>query len=1037
MIDKSIVLNGVQSFLNYSNHQFQKLINDNKDPEGWTAYENAMQDGFSDDDYEKHFHGIDHKIDYDYVKDGILKERELNEFRAQYPDIDTFTSATSFILDAMALPAVTKVIKAPVNLVSSLITNEKALKVFNFCTALTDQIPNRTLQHVAKGAFAGFGIGYLDYKTHYEMEPDVAFQLAGAGAILGTASGVIAKAPQFFKNVMKRVQTEDSEKTFSELVKREWKSPKPGKWDASVDEDDNTIEVAKKTFQILDRLPFIETPASIIQRSPSKSLNLLLGELCDRYTPLSETIQGDKLLSAEVKAKILMKDVNIEFGKLYKYFSNKRNTDVFEKLQNVTGAKPAEIIDRIIQTKTIPFSEQLEIEFPSLYSMFKRVINTMEKTENRLLQEGYEAGMEEIVSRPVLTPEAVRELKTISGYRVPSFDDYVDLEKRGLIKPELHYIGKRNWDASKVFKDDLNKDELLDYVTFSEGLIRYLDHPERGKHSPINSLSEAVQKFNQFMGSDNARKLAASKLQTMIDPTKKFFGDINEVNQRTILLSNQVTSKWHRFSTASSYFRYLKRMSNQVVLTQALNKVAKECGVAENVTIKSIDQFLKVITRPELEKHFNVTTDAITQKVSGVSDNVQNYIKHAPKIQKLFESAKLLCSAFDGSYPSANGTGTATKVLFGLRRWMYGSLLGMSPISSLPDGANLIKTFGFKSYVKNVFNKDFQVMVDGSLKRFSKEEMQEILDVCPYGLENSLYKYLLRDGDAQFDLLEPVFYGNGSKLLEKFISGGNKWAQITNKWSGMQLMDDLHIAVAQRSVLQFLLKHPEVTGNTKKEILHMMETKNFSDNVSAFMYNQIASLTDKPRLHHKPYTGFSPIGVLLNTFLSWARAHTYDFIKPLFSSGSPYSHKAQALLWVAAMSGFSYYLRSLANGRTFDLSSDEDQKIFLDGWMKYGLSELLGVYSLINSVAIDPISKVLSSASRRGSTSGYNNNQTTILNTVTGRNFAVLSWSDRLLTSVIRSMADASNLVDVFNSSQNWWWSKMIINNASSFLDAK
>lgn len=715
------------------------------------------------------------------------------------------------------------------------------------------------------------------------------------------------------------------------------------------------------------------------------------------------------------------KQYEINKQNILKQYAKEKNDELKIQLLFTLGANATKRFDKVFND-ALP-SELKQSIINKSQSIFNKM-NTHYRGELREMEQKYilerKTYQAELQEAQLELSELTGDMKTKSlspdikriKKRIETIDKKLQSSQERLLNERKKFVTKYEKDFENVLDEiNLSSEQML---SLPLPKIKALEAKLQSKLTALDNkhleMKERISRkyeleFNNYMASDAPDIEANSKLQTILDPTK-FSGKFNDsMQERSILISTRETSKWHQFNTVSSYIKHINHMARKITLYEKLNKVAQEFGVTSK--IENIDEFIEKVAKPELQKYFDVTD--LTK--NGATQNAQRYHSYAKKINELFNNVKLLCSSFDGTI-STRYSSLSSQILLGIKKWMYGAVLGVTPISSLPDGINIIHTLGMKNYLGKMFNKEFQVLVDDCVKTFSKRDMKEILDACPYGIDKTLKEYLLRDANELFALSEY----SSNKFIEKFISGGNKLSQLTYKWSFMDALDNTHIAIAQRNVLEDLVAHPWRTGNTKAEIVKMMEDRVFSDEVNAYLYNQIATLTNKPRIAHIQSYAYSPLGTLFYTFQSWVNAHTQNFVKPFLTT--PYGHKIASLCWLVAMTGVSTYLKSVVNGTPYNLSSAEDREKFYQRMYHNGLDEFIGIYALTNTVA----TSTYQIATQPG--------RTDTANEIIKQRLPAINWANKLMTSAIRSLYDMSAIKDLLNSAKpNWWYLNLLSNN--------
>lgn len=888
-------------------------------------------DGFSSEDKENFFKGITTERDYNYVKQGLQKERALKNYYDSLSGVDAFTAfmgkglaeCATFIAESAAG---IKTIKSLAAINPTVVG--KAVETYKMMMA---GIPSATLRGALAGTMVGTLDGYKEYFTKYEFSEEDMLAHIGGWIVCGTAGGLCRDTLKFAKSLFSKAYD------FRPI-------------DVRVDEFYETgkqLSAMQKFHKFMDTNPITGTPvARGLWNEHSPTLRKYFSNLC----AISENSGGS---SQEMWAFAQQSRLNYISEK---YFSELE--PYAQQIEKETGKSLIRWLDYAIQNNGashLPFKGGNKInEFAKDLLTLRESITAKSKDYISRVSGGkLHLDMPEIGNDYLAAPFARREALLTAD---DLLDAYLHAEVPVTVKPvyipRIRYSLEEVTKREKEFKQILTNGKINEY--FQEKVRHVFEVP---KDTPITqqlvrdlatSDVEASIKFNQITADVNKYR-QSKKLKDIVE------GQYKDV---TSALGNGGTGKVDYDLLGDLKMRHIRVEDSAI---------SDFFGVSsfENVYL-DIDRRLRYFARQRALA--NVGVEDGTQLRALIDDemraslgSVYNDRKVREKvIQPLYKSLELVDGLFTKNMSSMPEWG---KTVFGLNMCMYGLLLGSTVVQSLSDGAMMIARFGLNDFVRKI-SLGLPAVVEKGLREIPAKEMKEILEILPFGISDGTKDYLARILPGIMDL------GYGFEYRgDKLIRVGRAMSSTTYKFTGLEFMDTLYKRTTRQNIIAEIRKNPgtHVAGLTSEEFENQLSTKNFSDDVMSYIANKTRAIINRPSIADTPVYAYDPIGRMFYTLKSWSYGYVRNFLRPMLHGDFTTTRVIEGMAWLTIASGVSEYIRGIVRGKPYNLSSEDGFNEWLKNTCTRELDELAGYYTIGTSLVTafqgrnkqDPVGHIL------------------------------------------------------------------------------
>lgn len=877
---------------NIGTNIFHKIHNYFAEPEiGFDLEAQIKQDGFTEEDKEKFFAGINNRYDYEYTKRGLQKERALKAF---YNSLDENKQSqlywenfwTGLVTGGMELALLGGAGKL---LISA--SPAKSQQVVASAMRLLDGIPTKTLRMGASGALFGIGKVALDKMAKYEYTPEEAAMTFGMCAVTGFAFGGLHDGIKASKTVLKKIFNND--------------------FDLSAGIEDCHKVGAKmggmkvENF-IKEDFLLTKNPASIVSYAGeySPTAKTFITKLCD--------FAGDNQNYRNIENELYIeKDL-----KLYSFvndFTNKLK-DVDQEIINATGLDGKHWISKAVYSgqdlsNNIPHAKLLNDYIHKLYQLYDATMSERIKFNDPLVTD---------IGNDYVSLKYINN----GGFK---YEDYIKgIEKKDLfVKPR--YV-KRTWNYKLIYENKTDFIEKLKNIEIAHKakelyesepeLIKQMSEktPEMTKQQVIMNVREKnASELLEFENSGEALQIATKKYNTLTGQMKKVGHISSETMERTIR------------GVDEGFENYFDTPADQALIDTIVYNMgrAKMMSIYRGCGVENIEQ---VVAKIDTELRKGLTEDI--------------YIKKGKKVNEIGKACRLLSQIIEGN-PYAEVSPNFASNLFGAQLFLYGATLGATPLNSLCDGLIPIARFGLMPFIRSFF-KGLPAVTEKGLKGYSKKEIKQILDILPFGLEDGAKASLAKN-------MPSVLQANYGEAYRgsKFVNAGRMFADFIYKASGQKIFENVKNEAIKKIILQDLRLHPERVKLTSEQLERMIDTGAFSDDVLMYMVHETRKTINRGKIEDIPMWVYKhPAMRLLFTYKQWVTSLTNNFTFPLLNGQFENKHVAEAFMYLFTASAMSEYLRGLRKGNKDDLTTDEGVKNFLGKVCASSLDEISGVFSI-------------------------------------------------------------------------------------------
>lgn len=930
-------------------------------------------DGFSEEDKENFFEGINNKYDYEYTKRGLQRERALKEFYNTLGEDEHSQLFWSGIFPTLVTGGIEFMMGGRI---LKTLAPAKAVQATAMVGKLLQGIPSNTLRIGVEGMLFGAGQATLDKMVKYEYDLQDAATTFGLCAVTGMAFGGFRDTNNAVKSVLKKVRngTVDLSKGIEEI---------------SVEGARHDNVVFRTKFEEWTKTGFALTknPVSILMYSGkySDTAKTFVNAICD-MTGSQNFINAENSLYIDKEFK-LVPYLNGFLNKLIK---------ADPEIISATGKDAQHLMSESLHSQqkipnTVPHAELLNEH-----------IQTLKKINEGYMQERIRLRDPELIDigKDFVTSNYVNN----GGF---NYIDYINAIEKNELFTKPFYV-KRTWNYELIAKDKQKFIDKLTNIEIARKANELYEHEETDISNMLQKnrdLTYSQAKLNVQQNNtrllkefeETGRKLATEKYNTLTRQMKDVGISSGKTMERTIRGVDEAFEEYFDTPAIEAFVDTIVENMRRAKLM----RVFRECNVSTaDELINKIDQELR----------------------TGLSEKV--YLKKKNKVKDVGKSCRVLCSIIDGS-PLKEFSPDFSRALFGTQLMLYGATLGSVPFNSLCDGLITVQRFGLNKFV-SAFFKGLPEVVDKGLKKYSKEEAKQIMDLLPFGLEDGAKASLAKNSPSVlYDNYGIDFRGS------KYVNLGRSFSDWIYRLSGMKVMEETKNEAIKKIIFQDLRLHPERVGLSSQALEQMIEEKNFSDNVLMYMLHETRKTINRGKIEDFPMWVYEhPVMRTFFTFQQWVTSLTNNFVFPFIKGELGYKHTVETFAYLLACCSLSEYLQEVRRGKAEDLTTEEGRQNFFHKVCVRGLDEITGVFW----VFLSQIRNGYKAVQKR------ENPITTMLE----RQNAILSWGGNLLCNVTRGLCDMAvlgssgeppksmnkDMKRIFNSlTTNLWYKDMLVNN--------
>lgn len=948
---------------------------------GFDLGQEIKKDGFSEQDKEEFFSGINNRYDYEFTKRSLQRERALKEFYNHLDEdsksrlfwqelgIGVLTGGIELMAGGAGLKALTAMAPA------------KAQEVVATCSRLLKGIPTKTLRMGAEGALFGLGQVALDKAVKYEYTPEEAMMTFGMCAVCGLAFGALRDAPNVIKDACKKLFG-DKVKTPNEAVAEAQKAMAKNKEKGKANKFVSFVEK-----QITADLPVTRSATRVLDYS--RDLSETAGKLSDIATDTG----GASFRNAENWSQM-------ENGALDSFYV-KGITNLHKhqnEIQKVTGTDLLHTLDDIYYNGDI----SLEIPYASEMNSFVRQLKDKHIRLRQLFEEEGKplpflrndfvtpAGLEPKLSfEDLLALEKKGKLTTNMEYVPRSYDKQAIEENAPLIKAQLEAGAKAHF-----LHETLAKEKEIAKARIAEGKGKLTKQEIKDIQDKV--ISNTKQQYEAF----EKYKATAIAEQQYKDLTEHHLYDGASIrsreDERTIRIVDEVLRPTMNISAVESMYILNKRMIGELAWIKTLNRVGSE----------STEQLIQKI-KDEIRNTVELAGGKYTDE------------KIAKKVNLVERSVNVLQAQVEGRL---TGTPRSMSNLFGAVSWLCGEMLGATVLNSLGDFSIAVQKYGLNNVI-HAFSKKLPAITEKALEGISKEKIAPILDMLTEVFDEGNKGFLLR----AFPELLQGNYSASRRYSNKFQQAGQSFAEWVYRVSGLRALEEHNRAMMAALALGELRKKPHLAGVTSKELERMIATENFSDSVRMYMIHETRTLLNRAKYGDIPMMiKEHPALKIFYTFQQWSMSFTNNFVFPFLKGEYGHKHTAETLMYLFCSSAIMEYLRQVRKGTYDDLTTDEGQKNFLQKVCFRSMDELTGIFYIGAGL--------LETACKSGRPIGA----------MLEKQSPLLSFASQFTADVIRGLSDIAVLMTTGNApdrfekdmkhllndiTPNLWQKDIIVNN--------